>query len=44
MVGSREAAEGKVALRRFGSQAQEILSLEEAMAMLSTESLPPDMK
>ncbi|WP_240006717.1 threonine--tRNA ligase [Pseudaquidulcibacter saccharophilus] len=44
VVGSREAAEGKVALRRFGSQAQEILSLEEAMAMLSTESLPPDMK
>ncbi len=43
VVGKREAEEGKVALRRLGSQAQEILTLDEAIAMLVTEATPPDL-
>ncbi len=44
VVGKREAEEGKVALRRLGSQAQEILTLDEAIAMLVTEATPPDLR
>jgi len=44
VVGSREAEEKKVTLRRLGSQAQEGMNLDEAIATLSLESLPPDMK
>ena len=44
VVGRREAEEGKVALRRFGSQAQEIMTLDEAVAILTAESLAPDLK
>jgi threonyl-tRNA synthetase len=44
VVGRREAEEGKVALRRFGSQAQEIVTLEEAVRVLSGEALAPDLK
>ncbi len=43
VVGRREAEEGKLALRRFGSEGQQIVTLEEAAAMLSTEALPPDL-
>ncbi len=44
VVGKREAEEGRVALRRLGSQAQEILTLDEAIAMLVTEATPPDLR
>jgi threonyl-tRNA synthetase len=44
VVGRREAEEGKVALRRFGSQAQEVVSLEQAVRILSEEALPPDLR
>jgi threonyl-tRNA synthetase len=44
VVGRREAEEGKVALRRFGSQAQEIMTLDEAIAILTMECLAPDLK
>jgi threonyl-tRNA synthetase len=44
VVGMREAEEGKVALRRFGSQGQEIMTLEAAIAALSFEGTPPDLK
>ncbi len=44
VVGKREAEEGKVALRRLGSQAQEILTLDEAIALLVTEATPPDLR
>ena len=44
VVGAREAAEGTVALRRFGSQGQTILSLEEAASTLAAEATPPDLK
>lgn len=41
VVGRREAEEGKVALRRLGSKEQQILSLEEAVALLGEESASP---
>jgi threonyl-tRNA synthetase len=44
VVGRREAEEGKVALRRLGSQAQEILDTAEAITRLSGEALPPDLR
>ena len=44
VVGRREAEEGKVALRRFGSDGQQILTLDEAKAMLVTEALAPDLR
>lgn len=44
VVGKREAEERKVALRRLGSQAQEALTLEEAVAMLRGEATPPDLR
>jgi threonyl-tRNA synthetase len=44
VVGAKEAEEGKLALRRFGSQAQQIVTLDEAIASLTHEALPPDLK
>ncbi|KQS57432.1 threonine--tRNA ligase [Brevundimonas sp. Leaf363] len=44
VVGRNEAAEGKVAIRRLGSQAQELLTLDEAIAALTTEALAPDLR
>lgn len=43
VVGKREAEEGKVALRTLGSQAQTILTLDEAIARLAVEARAPDM-
>ncbi len=43
VVGRKEAETGTVALRRLGSQAQEVLSLEEAVARLASEATPPDL-
>ncbi|MFN4288724.1 MAG: threonine--tRNA ligase [Brevundimonas sp.] len=44
VVGRKEAEEGKVALRRLGSQDQSIVSLDEAIALLCDEALAPDLK
>ncbi|HEY3797292.1 MAG TPA: threonine--tRNA ligase [Caulobacteraceae bacterium] len=44
VVGRREAEEGKVAIRRLGSQAQEIMTLDDAVATLVKEATPPDMR
>ncbi|MGE7207348.1 threonine--tRNA ligase [Sphingomonas sp. NPDC019816] len=44
VVGKREAEEGKVAVRRLGSQAQEIMTLDDAIAMLREEATPPDLR
>ncbi|GIU67693.1 threonine--tRNA ligase [Candidatus Phycosocius spiralis] len=44
IVGRREAEEGKVALRRFGSQTQEVMTLEEAVVVLAQDGLAPDLK
>jgi len=43
VVGRREAEEGKVALRRLGSDGQQILTLGEALNVLATEATPPDL-
>ncbi len=42
-VGGREAENNTVALRRLGSDKQEVLSLDEALKQLAAESLPPDL-
>jgi threonyl-tRNA synthetase len=44
VVGAKEAEERKLALRRFGSQAQEVVGLDAAAKMLAAEALPPDLK
>ncbi|HRE45374.1 MAG TPA: threonine--tRNA ligase [Terricaulis sp.] len=44
VVGRKEAEERQVALRRFGSQAQSVIALDEALAQLAAEALPPDLK
>ena len=44
VVGKREAEEGKVAIRRLGSQAQEVVTIEEAIAALVAEATPPDLR
>ncbi|RDJ27889.1 threonine--tRNA ligase [Bosea caraganae] len=42
-VGKREAEERTVTIRRLGSQAQTVLSLDEALKLLSEEATPPDL-
>jgi threonyl-tRNA synthetase len=44
VVGKREAEEGTVALRRLGSQGQQMLTLDEAVAMLTGEAVAPDLR
>lgn len=44
VIGKREAEEGKVALRRLGSQANTVMTFEEALAMLKDEAIPPDVR
>jgi threonyl-tRNA synthetase len=44
VVGRKEAENGTVALRRLGSQAQEIVPLAEAVARLKREATPPDLR
>ena len=42
-VGGREAEAGTVALRRLGSNDQQVVDMAEALATLKSESLAPDM-
>ncbi len=45
VVGKREADEGTVALRRLGSdEHQKMMSVDEAVAMIRDEALPPDLR
>ncbi len=44
VVGAREAQERKLALRRLGSNGQQIITLDEALVSLAEEALPPDVK
>ena len=45
VVGKREAEESTVALRRLGSdEHQKIMSLDEAVAMIQDEAVPPDLR
>jgi len=44
VAGRREAEEGKLALRRLGSDRQQVLTLDEAVRMLTEEATPPDLR
>ncbi len=44
VVGRKEAETRQVALRRLGSDGQQILSLDEAGAILAAEATPPDLR
>ncbi len=44
VVGKREAEERKVSMRRLGSQNQTVMTLDEAVAGLKDEAVPPDLK
>ncbi|MEO8812456.1 MAG: threonine--tRNA ligase, partial [Caulobacteraceae bacterium] len=44
VVGRREAEEGKVALRRLGSDRQEVLALDQAVCRLAAEATAPDLR
>ncbi len=44
VVGRKEAETRTVALRRLGGAAQEVLGLEEAIAALAAEAMPPDRR
>ena len=44
VVGKREAEEGTVAIRVLGEQAQKVVSLAEAIALLKGEATAPDLR
>jgi threonyl-tRNA synthetase len=44
VVGKREAEEKTVSVRRLGSQAQQVMTLGEAIRMLAAEAVPPDLR
>ncbi len=44
VVGKREAEEGKVAMRRLGSQNNVVMDFTEALAILKDEAIPPDVR
>ncbi|AQR60740.1 threonine--tRNA ligase [Brevundimonas sp. LM2] len=44
VVGRSEAEQGEVAIRRLGSQAQTVVSIEEAIRILTEEATPPDLR
>jgi threonyl-tRNA synthetase len=44
VVGKKEAAERTVSIRRFGSDKQQSMGLDEALKMLTDEAVPPDLK
>jgi threonyl-tRNA synthetase len=44
VVGRREAEERKVSIRRLGSQDQTVMGLDDAVALLRNEAIPPDLR
>ena len=44
VVGKKEAAERTVSIRRLGSEGQQVMPLDAALAMLADEAVPPDVK
>jgi len=45
VVGKREADEGTIAIRRLGSdEHQKMMTLDEAVAMMRAEAVPPDLQ
>jgi threonyl-tRNA synthetase len=43
VLGKQEAAQRSVSIRRLGSQDQTAMGLDEALAMLAAEAVPPDL-
>lgn len=43
VIGRKEAEEGTLALRQFGTKNQTVLSVDDAEARLTQEALPPDL-
>jgi threonyl-tRNA synthetase len=44
VVGRKEAAERTVSIRRLGKESQQVMPLDTALAMLTDEAVPPDVK
>ncbi len=44
VVGKREAEEGTVAVRTLGREGQRMMTLDEAITMLTGEATPPDLR
>jgi threonyl-tRNA synthetase len=44
VVGKREAEEKTVSVRRLGSQAQQVMTLDAALRVLFEEAVPPDLR
>ena len=44
VVGKREAEEQTVSIRRLGSQVQEVMKLDDVVAMLADEAIAPDLR
>jgi threonyl-tRNA synthetase len=44
VVGKREAEERTVSIRRLGSQAQTVASLDATIEELASEATPPDLR
>jgi len=44
VVGAKESEQNAVSIRRLGDKHQKVLPLEEALALLSDEATPPDLK
>jgi threonyl-tRNA synthetase len=44
VVGRKEQEDGTVALRRLGGAAQEVMSVAEAVSVLTAEAIPPDLR
>ncbi len=44
VVGRKEAEQRTVAVRRLGGEAQEFVGLDELVARLAAEALPPDLR
>ncbi len=44
VVGKKEAAERTVSIRRLGSEGQQVMALDAALAALAREAVPPDVQ
>jgi threonyl-tRNA synthetase len=44
VVGKKEAGEHTVSIRRLGKEAQQVMALDKALAMLMDEAVPPDVR
>jgi threonyl-tRNA synthetase len=44
VVGKKETAERTVSIRRLGKEGQQVIALDKALAMLTDEAVPPDVR